>query len=110
MIPDMSVWSGRLDLIPAEQVSQWLCNSVTTTAATVATATQFSHYESPITIHTDELSSYIKRQRADWEDLERMPLLSWFGRIKALGFNYLVASQEINIGGSGSGQGLESRR
>ena len=108
--PDMSVWSGRLHFIPAEQVSRWLCDSIVTTAATVATATQFSHYESPLSIHTDELSAYIKQQKGNWEDLERMPLLKWFGRIKALGFNYLLASQEATVGGSESGQSLESRR
>ena len=108
--PDMSVWTGHLDLIPAEQVAQWLCDSITTTAATVATATQFSHYESPLAIHTDELSTYIKQQRGDREDLERMPLLKWFGRIKALGFNYVLASQEANVGGSESSQGWKSRR
>ena len=108
--PDMSVWSGRLDLIPAKQISQWLCSSVTTTAATVATATRFSHYESPLAIHTDELSTYVKQQRGDWEDLERIPVLKWFGRIKALGFDYLLASQEATVGASESGQGLESRR
>ncbi len=108
--PDMSVWSGRLDLIPAEEVAQWLCDSITTTAASVATATQFSHYESPLAIYTDELSTYLQQQRAHREDLERMPVLKWFGRIKALGFNYLLASQEATVGGSESGQGLESRR
>ena len=108
--PDMSIWSGRLDLIPAKQISQWLCSSVTTTAATVATATRFSHYESPLAIHTDELSTYVKQQRGDWEDLERIPVLKWFGRIKALGFDYLLASQEATVGASESGQGLESRR
>lgn len=110
MTPDMSVWTGRVDLIPAEQVAQWLCESITTTAATVATATQFSHYESPLAIHTDELSTYIEQQRGDRNDLGRMPVLKWFGRIKALGFNYILASQEATVRGSESGQGFESRR
>ena len=110
MTPDMSVWTGCVDLIPAKQVARWLCESITTTAATVATATHFSHYESPLAIHTDELSAYIEQQRGDRDDLRRMPVLKWFGRIKALGFNYLLASQEATVGGSESGQGFESRR
>lgn len=104
------VWTGRVDLIPAEQVAQWLCESITTTVATVATATRFSHYESPLAISTDELSTYIEHQRGGRDDLGRMPVLKWFGRIKALGFNYLLASQEATVGGSESGQGFESRR
>lgn len=110
MTPDMSVWTGRVDLIPAEQVAQWLCESTTTTAATVATGTQFSHYESPLAIRTDELSTYIEQQRGDRDDLGRMPVLKWFGRIKALGFNYLLASQEATVGDGEGSQGFVSRR
>ena len=110
MRPDMSVWIGRMDLIPAEQVAQWLSESITTTAGTVTPATQFSHYESPLAIHTDELSTYIEQQRGGRDDLGRMPVLKWFGRIKGLGFNYLLASQEATVGAREGGQRFESRR
>ena len=110
LTPDLSVWTGRIDLIPAEWAAQWLCESVTSPAATVTAATQFSHYESPITVQTDELGRYLERQRGDRDNLGRMPILKWFGRIKALGFNYLLASQEAIVGGSESGHGFESRR
>ncbi|OQE41240.1 hypothetical protein PENCOP_c005G01989 [Penicillium coprophilum] len=109
-VPDMSVWAGRVDLIPTEQVSQWLGDSITAAPATTAT-TKFSHYESPLAVHTDELSAYIQQQRGDREGLEPMPVLKWFGLIKSLGFDYLLASQEATVGGSGeNGQVLQSRR
>ncbi|KAJ5382444.1 Acyl transferase/acyl hydrolase/lysophospholipase [Penicillium concentricum] len=109
-VPDMSVWAGRVDLIPTEQVSQWLGDSVTAAPATTA-MTKFSHYESPLAVHTDELSAYIQQERGDREGLESMPVLKWFGLIKSLGFDYLLASQEATVGGSGeNGQVLQSRR
>lgn len=108
--PDLSVWTGRIDLIPAERAAQWLCESVTSTTATVTATTHFSHYESPITVHTDELGRFIERQRGGRDNLGRMPVLKWFGRVKALGFNYLLASQEAIVGGGESGYGFESRR
>ena len=110
LTPDLSVWTGRIDLVPAERAAQWLCESVISAAATVTAATQFSHYESPVAVQTEELGRYIERQRGDREDLGRMPVLQWFGRVKALGFNYLLASQEAIVGDSEGGRGLESRR
>ncbi|KAJ5493860.1 Acyl transferase/acyl hydrolase/lysophospholipase [Penicillium fimorum] len=109
-VPDMSVWAGRVDLISTGQVSQWLGDSVTAAPGTTPT-TKFSHYESPLAVHTDELSAYIQQERADREGLESMPVLKWFGLIKSLGFDYLLASQEATVGGSGeNGQVLQSRR
>ncbi len=110
--PEMSVWKGRVDMIPAEQVSLWLSNSIATTAAvaTDAATTEFSHYKSPVAIHTDELSAHIEQERGSNGNLEVMPVLKWFGRIKALGFHYLLASQEATVGGSEGGERLVSRR
>ncbi|KAH7110008.1 hypothetical protein B0J13DRAFT_462668, partial [Dactylonectria estremocensis] len=110
--PDMSVWKGRVDLIPADQIAQALAESVAATAPTDMTAgiTRFVHYESPLAVHTDELSAYIALHRGEQTGLESVPILQWFGRIKALGFNYLLTSQEATVGGSEGGQALQSRR
>ena len=106
--PDMTVWKGRIDLVPAEEVSQWMADCITTTAADATT--QFTHYPSPLAVHTDEMEKYIQEQRGDLEDLEYMPLLQWFGRLKALGFNYLLTGQEMTVGASEGSQGMESSR
>lgn len=115
LTPDMGVWNGRVDLIPAEQIAHWLSDSVVKTTATASTAdaattTQFSHYESPVAFHTDELSAYIEQQRGDRTDLKSMPFLKWLGRCKALGFNYLIASQQATVGDGEGGQTFQSRR
>lgn len=97
MIPDMGVWKGRVVLIPAEQIAYWLGESVikATAAAGVAPTAQFSHYESLLSFHTDELSKYIKQQRA---------FLKWLGRCKVLDFNYLIASQQATVSNSKTGK------
>lgn len=120
-VPDTTGWKGRIDLIPAELVAQWLCESILsehsagaangTTA--VSSTTQFSHYESPITIEVAELKRHVQEQRKG-HGIERLPAIKWMGRIKALGFAYILASQEITIEGSYGGDDsvakLTSRR
>jgi hybrid polyketide synthase / nonribosomal peptide synthetase ACE1 len=119
VIPDMSGWEGRIDMIPAEQAAHWLCGSILLEQradeikpAAAAAAPQFSHYESSIAINVAELRTYIEQQRGD-RGLEQMPGLRWIGRIKALGFDYFLTSQEATVEGSGGGEGgakFESRR
>jgi hybrid polyketide synthase/nonribosomal peptide synthetase ACE1 len=125
-MPDSTGWEGRIDLIPAELVAQWLCESIlksgpghsdsagaagaAANGTEVATTTQFSHYESPITIEVDELKTYVEERRGRESHLERLPILKWMGRIKALGFAYILASQEATVGSSQGGAKLTSRR
>ena len=109
-IPDTTGWEGRIDLIPAELVAQWLCESILsehsagaangTTAVT--STTQFSHYESPITIEVAELKRHVEEQKGG-HGLERMLAIKWMGRIKALGFAYVLASQEATVESSSGG-------
>lgn len=120
-IPDTTGWQGCIDLIPAKLVAEWLCESILSEhsagAANGTTAitspTQFSHYESPITIGVVELKRYIEEQRGG-HGLEQMPAIKWMGRIKALGFAYVLASQEATVGssygGDDSGVKFTSRR
>ncbi|KAJ5103135.1 Acyl transferase/acyl hydrolase/lysophospholipase [Penicillium argentinense] len=108
--PDMSVWAGRVDLIPSEQISLSLIDSAVS-SSTATAAAHFSHYESSLAAHTDDLAAYIQQERGHRQDLEPMPVLKWFGLIKAHGFDYLLASQEATVGGSGENSGaLQSRR
>lgn len=117
-MPDSTGWEGRIDLISADVVAQWLCESVlksspghsAATNGTYAAIAQFSHYESPITVEVNELSAYVEERRGQESRLERLPILKWMGRIKALGFNYILASQEATVRSSQGGDKLTSRR
>ncbi|KAL9598446.1 MAG: hypothetical protein Q9219_004482 [cf. Caloplaca sp. 3 TL-2023] len=117
MIPDFSGWDGRVDMIPAEEAARWLCDSILSKQRTDggdndAVATRFLHCESPFAITAAQMSTYIEEQRGD-RGLQRMPGLRWFGRIKALGFDYFITSQDATVGskaGEGNGAKFSSRR
>lgn len=115
VIPDPESWAGRMDLIPAQLVAEWLCESVLTSrpGETAATSPRFLHYESPIAVEVDELMAHVelivqKRQDKLEKEFPAMPFLKWMGRIKALGFGYVLASQEATME-SAAGK-LTSRR
>lgn len=109
--PDMSVWAGRLDVFPGEQIGRLMSESIMNSISLVAAeGPQFSNCTSPLAIHTDELSAHIEQQRGDRKDLGQLPYMRWFGRIKALGFSYFFSGQEATVGRSEGGQGMGSRR
>lgn len=103
IVPEMSDWEGRIDMIRADDAAKWVHESMSSTAA------QFSHLESPAAIGVAELRNYISEQRGD-RKLETMPGLAWIGRIKALGFPYFLTSQQATVGGNVEGAAFESRR
>ena len=109
VIPDLSGWEGRMDMIPAKQAANWIYESIFPAAGESKVAdVKFSHYESPITINVADMGRQIEEQRGD-QGLEKMPGLKWIGRIKALGFDYFLTSQEATVAGEG-GAKFESRR
>ena len=108
--PDMAVWKGRIDMMHAKEASEWMADCITSATDAADSTTKFTHMTSPLSVHTDEMEKYIQEQRGDRENLEYMPLLQWFGRLKALGFNYLLTGQEMLVGASEGGQGMESWR
>lgn len=108
LVPDTRGWGGRLDMIRAVEVAQWLCDAMLLEGKHTS-ATRFTHYENRITVTMDELDAYIKKQRSD-RDFEQLPIVKWVGQIKALGFDYFLASHEAIVGGSQGGVRLESRR
>ena len=110
VMPDMNGWEGRIDMAPAREASNWLYESILPEQqadGSKSTAAQFLHYESPITINVADLRTYLEEQRGD-RGLERMPGLRWIGRIKALGWDYFLTSQEATVGDEGAR--FESRR
>ena len=109
--PDMSFWSGRLDVYPGDQVGRSMCETIMNTVpATGAEKVQFVNCRSPLAIHTDELSAHIEHHRGDRKDLGQLPYMRWLGRIKAIGFTYFFSGQETTVGESEDGKGMGSRR
>ena len=109
LIPDLSGWEGRMDMVPAEQAARWLTEAILSDLTTAtASATRFSHYESPVSVDVAEMRTYIERERGG-RGLARMPGLGWIGRIKEVGFEFLFTSQDATVRGEG-GERFESRR
>ncbi|RAL03665.1 uncharacterized protein BO80DRAFT_400692 [Aspergillus ibericus CBS 121593] len=96
IMPDMNGWEGRFDLVPATQIASWLSESV---CAQTPGGTKFSHCESEIAIDVDVLREHLEKEKGG-QGLERMAGLKWIGRIKTLGFGYVLTSQEITVGGT----------
>lgn len=105
LVPELGGWSGRTDLISAEQVSSWLLSSLLSETS----GTQYVHYESTVVIDGARLERYIQQERGD-RGLDKIPVLKWFGRIKALGFAYFLSGQDAVVESAGQGTRLESRR
>ncbi|KAI5918389.1 hypothetical protein F4810DRAFT_715562 [Camillea tinctor] len=114
LMPEASGWGGRLDMIPADQVAEWLSSSMLESEANKAT--KFTHYESRISITMDELTTYLKEQK-EHGNFNHVPIVKWIGSIKAHGFEYFLASQDATVGadaasagGQGSSNALQSWR
>ncbi|KAI1824158.1 lovastatin nonaketide synthase [Xylaria intraflava] len=115
-VPDCTGWEGHIDLIPASTLAQRLCDAVLSSErqdrgkdeAASGTATVFSHYESAVTVKVDDIKTYAELARNGERTYKTMPLLKFMGQIKALGFGYVLASQEATMR-TGSGK-LTSRR
>ncbi|KIL88416.1 polyketide synthase [Fusarium avenaceum] len=100
--PDVSIWKGRIDFIPADQLARALGESITADGDGDAEAdTRYIHYESSVTVHTEELIAHIKKHLGEKTGIENIPILEWFGKIKALGFGYLITAQEATVGDEG---------
>ncbi|KAI0597513.1 hypothetical protein F4775DRAFT_593206 [Biscogniauxia sp. FL1348] len=115
LVPEASGWGGRLDMIPADEVAQWLSSSVMKGEGDTAATTKFIHYESRITVTMDELTTHLNELR-EHARVKQVPIVKWIGSIKAQGFNYFLASHTATVGadkGSSSDEGdvaLESWR
>ncbi|KAK4500047.1 hypothetical protein PRZ48_008233 [Zasmidium cellare] len=102
VLPDMEGWTGRFDMMPAEQAGNMLLRQVLG-ANHERGACYFAHVESPISVEIAEMRDYLEEKRGT-RGLERMPGLKWIGRIKAQGWPYLLTTQQAFVGGH------ESRR
>jgi hybrid polyketide synthase/nonribosomal peptide synthetase ACE1 len=100
-IPDMKGWSGRVDFSPVEHIASYL-HDVFTSAS--SGGVEFHHYESPISLDAEALIPVIEAERR--EGLGRMPLLKWFGLIKAFGLGYLLTGHDTAVDARGDGGGV----
>lgn len=128
-VPDEEGWGGRLDMIPAEMVANWLCQiiidgsgagtvggsggtgSKEDDATEVAADVRVFRHDGRLSVTVDELVTYIQAERgSSLQQLKRLPIVKWLGRIKAHGFEYFLTSHDAVVGVGKDGKGLQSWR
>lgn len=105
LMPDANNWAGGFDMIPVEQVVGWLSGSVLlgqypADGDKAVGTSRFMHHESPVPVDLDELVAYLERHRGA-RGLQRISVHQWMGRVKALGFEYFITTQDPIVGGCG---------
>lgn len=105
LMPDTTNWAGRFDLIPVDELVEWLCKSALRGQQQEGRddevgMTRFVHYESAISLTVEEFAEYLEKERGD-KGLNRISLHQWMGRSRALGFRYLITTQDAVVGGAG---------
>ncbi|KAF4119349.1 hypothetical protein GMORB2_4868 [Geosmithia morbida] len=108
--PDLTGWDGRMDMMPAQQASSWILDSILDSAENGRVGVNFKHIENPTVVDIEELRSTIKAERPRTVGSEMMPGLKWIGHIKKLGFDFLLTSQEASVQGGGAEGVFVSRR
>ncbi|ORY18402.1 hypothetical protein BCR34DRAFT_596328 [Clohesyomyces aquaticus] len=112
VMPDWTGWEGHVDLIPGEMVAKRLCESLVESASSRISedaATCFKNYESTVTVGVEDIKTHLEEKRGN-RGLERIQMLKWMGRIKKVGFEYVLASLETTLANSKGGGKLTSRR
>lgn len=96
LVPDLSTWSGHVDLAPVVEVARWLSERVVHPVASQRTSV-FEHCTGTVSITVDQVRAHLEKSlsASEW-DLPRLPVLKWMGRLKALGFGWIVTSQDAS--------------
>jgi hybrid polyketide synthase/nonribosomal peptide synthetase ACE1 len=97
LVPEFSTWSGHIDLAPVVEVAHWLSERVVTPVGSVQRITSFEHCTGTVSITVDQVRAHLEKslRASDW-DLPRLPVLKWMGRLKSLGFGWIVTSQDAS--------------
>jgi len=109
LVPDLDGWDGRIDLMPAEDAASRLSNAVVHENFEGIQGAEYIHHECELSVDVEDTKTYLQKQRGR-EGFEKMAGVRWTGKIKALGFGYLFASQNVNVTTRETELKLESRR
>nr|ARP51711.1 PKS-NRPS hybrid protein [Phyllosticta cirsii] len=109
VMPDCTGWEGHIDLIPgrevAERLGEALVSSSRSTDPGTGVTAHFTRYESSVTVSVDDINTHLEELRG-LRGFDRVQILKWMGRIKAVGFSYILASLEGTLTNSNGGEKL----
>jgi len=99
LVPDFSTWSGYIDLAPVVEVAGWLSERVVSSVGGGGGGqrTCFEHCTGTVSVSVDQVQAHLQESlgASEWE-LPRLPVLKWMGRLKSLGFGWIVTSQDAS--------------
>ena len=96
LMPDLAGWKGRINMMPAEVAVAGLFEAIVGERGERTDETRFAHYECDISLDVEDIKKFVLERRggAGYEKIEGH---RWVGRIKALGFGYLFATQDVTV-------------
>ncbi len=104
-LPDPAAWSGTFDLLHADDVSRGVCASVTgnTGDGDVRRSPKYVHFPALARVGSvEQLEMLLDRpeiKAAGLESFEKLPAHQWVGKLKAVGFAWMVAAQDAVLDG-----------
>ncbi|OKL59687.1 hypothetical protein UA08_05018 [Talaromyces atroroseus] len=110
LMPELTGLTGRFDMTAVGKASGSLTERIAEESAQKPGAASFFHHECEIRIDIPELKAFVEERRGN-RNFSTMPGLKFIGRMKELGLQYFVASQDLLMGSQTQGSELlESRR
>ncbi|CAG8976335.1 hypothetical protein HYALB_00005742 [Hymenoscyphus albidus] len=100
VLPFATGWTGEMDLLPLDTVTTAICKMASQEQA-AETGPRYIHHHAEVKLSASELSGYLESHIGEQEDFARMPGLEWIGKIKQLGFGYLISSQKMTLESDG---------
>jgi hybrid polyketide synthase / nonribosomal peptide synthetase ACE1 len=104
-LPDPAAWSGTFDLVHADNVARGVCASVTGNISDgdVRPIPKYIHFPALARIGgVEQLEMLLGRpeiKAAGLESFEKLPVHQWVGKLKAVGFAWVVAAQDAVLDG-----------
>lgn len=104
-LPDTAAWSGTFDLVHADDVARGVCASVTgnTGDGDIRRSPKYVHFPALARMgsveHLEMLLDRPEIKVAGLESFEKLPVHQWLGKLKAVGFAWMVGAQDAVLDG-----------
>ena len=105
LLPDLAGWIGDLDFVPTATIVKGICRHISG-GIPPRVGPSFENYPGLVKLDVPYMTHWLETN-VDVEKFGRLNVLKWMGRIKNLGFQYVIAAQYLELKGV---EGAISRR
>jgi hybrid polyketide synthase/nonribosomal peptide synthetase ACE1 len=103
-LPQLAGWSGSLDLVPTQDVVNGICEK-----SAQQDKVTFKSYEGLVRVDIEQMSIFLE-ERVEVVKYQKLNVLKWLGRIKNLGFEYVISAQFLVLDAGEGKDALVSKR